>query len=512
MKFTYKLILVSMGMVCLMHTSQAQIEAGSFGYYNDALRYSQLQNFGSARITGLAGAGSVLGGDISATFLNPAGLGLFNRSQFIFTPGFSSNQTEGAAFGETNNDEANRFSITNLGVVINFNKGDLVPGDFRGGTLGITYNRTNNFKRNVLINGANNNNSIIDGMLQQADSFFPNELNGISQVGYDHYIINPDPNDETFYNSPVLGFPSQTEQIRNTGFTDQVNIAYGSNYKDKIYFGAGLGITSANYGNSRVFTEQFTNQPLNSFSIDERLDVSGTGVNFNLGLIIRPTDAIRFGISYTTPTFYDFNEEGDNVYVSDWNNYDVANFLDDNGNRLILEDTVLNRLETATDVFVSNFNLKTPARFNAGLAFFFNKSGFITMDVEHLNYANASISSVDFFAGNDNSTIENVYNSVVNIRLGGEYRSDIFRLRLGYAKLGDPYQSNFDDVELDRSRQTISGGVGLNMGKYFLDLSVSNTQFDESFRSYRLSNNLDSPLAIINHNITSTQLTFGLNF
>jgi hypothetical protein len=512
MKINYKLILISMGMVCLLHTTYAQIEAGSFGYYNDALRYSQLQNFGSARITGLAGSGSVLGGDISSTFLNPAGLGFFNRSQFVFTPGFSSNQTDGTAFGDTNSDQANRFSITNLGVAINFIKGDLVPGNFRGGTLGITYNRSNSFRRNVLISGFNNNNSIIDAMLQQADFSFPEELGGIAQVGYDHYIINPDPNDQTFYNSPVLGFPTQTEQIRTTGFTDLVNIAYGGNYKDKFYLGAGLGITSANYSNSRVYSEQFANEALNSFTIDERLDVNGTGVNFNLGLIVRPTDAIRFGLSYTSPTYYSFNEEGDNVYVSNWNNYDVANFLDDNGNRLIVEDTVLNRLETATNIFVSNFNLTTPARVNAGLAFFFNKNGFITMDIEHLNYSNANVSSTDFFAGNDNNTIANIYNSVMNIRLGGEYRYDIFRLRVGYASLGDPYQSNFDDVELDRSRKTISGGVGINMGKYFLDLSVSNTQFDESFRSYRLTNNLESPLAIINHNITSTQLSFGLNF
>jgi hypothetical protein len=512
MNLKHKLILVGIGMVCLFHTTQAQIEPGSFGYYNDALRYGQLQNFGSARITALGGSGSVLGGDLSATFLNPAGLGFFNRSQFIFTPGFSSVQTEGNAYGLSNKDEANRFTISNLGIAINFNKSDLVPGDFRGGTIGITYNRTNNFRRNVLISGNNNTSSIIDAMLQQADLFFPNQLQGISQVGYDHYIINPDPNDPTLYHSPVLGYPTQTESIRTTGFTDQVNVAYGANYKDKFYFGAGLGITSANYSNSRVFSEQFVNEPLNSFLIDERLDVNGTGVNFNLGFIARPINEIRFGFSYTTPTYYNFDEEGDNIYVSDWNNYDVANFLDDNGDRIILEDTVLNRLETATDIFVSNFNLRTPSRLNAGFAFFFNKNGFITADIEHLNYGNANVSSADFSSGNDNRTIENIYQSVTNIKIGGEYRYEIFRLRVGYAKQGDPYKTSFDDIDLDRSRTTFSGGVGVNMGKYFFDLSVSNTKYDQSFRSYRLADIETSPLAIINHNITSTQLTFGLNF
>ncbi len=512
MKFGIKLILISLGVVCLFQTSQAQIQPGSFGYYNDALRFSQTQNYGTARFSGLAGSGSVLGGDISSAIYNPAGLGMFNRSQFVFTPGFSSNVADATFFDTQNSDESSRLTIANMGVVINFGKGDLVPGSFRGGSLAITYNRLNDFNRNILINGFNPNNSIIDGMLQQADGLFPDQLSGIAQTGYDHYIINPDPNDETLYNSPVLGFPTQTERIRSTGYTDQVNMAYGANFDDKIYLGGGIGITNSNYTNSRIFTESFQNEPLSTFTIDERLDVSGTGVNFNIGAIVRPVDIVRVGLSYTTPTFYSFNEEGDNIYTSEWNNYDVSNFRDDQGNRLILEDTVLNTLQTATDVFVSNFNLRTPARFNAGLAVFFNKNGFITADIEHLNYANSNVSSADFFAGNDNTTIENIYNSVTNIKLGAEYRYKLLRFRAGFATYGDPYNSDFDGIDIDRSRKVLSGGIGINMGKYFFDLAVMNTQFDESFRSYRLTNLDSSPSAIINNNITNAKLTFGLNF
>ncbi|MGW8121270.1 OmpP1/FadL family transporter [Roseivirga echinicomitans] len=512
MKLGIKLIMVSLGVVCLFQTSQAQIQQGSYGYYNDALRYSQLQNPGTARFSGMAGAGSVLGGDISSAIYNPAGLGVFNRSQFTFTPGFYSLQTEGESFGTTNKDEATKFSIANLGVVINFNKGDLIPGSFRGGSLAITYNRINNFSRNVLSQGNNGNNSIIDNMLQQADGLFPDEINGISQTGYDHYIINPDPNDETLYHSPILGFPTQTETIRTKGYTDQVNIAYGTNFDDKLYLGAGMGITTASYANSRIYTETFTNEPLSSFTIDERLELNGTGINFNIGAIVRPMDMLRVGLSYTSPTYYNFNEEGDNIYNSEWNNYDVSTFRDNQGNRLILEDTVLNSLQTATDVFVSTFNLKTPSRLNAGVAFFFNKNGFITADIEHLNYANANISSNDFFTGSDNTTIENIYNSATNIKLGGEYRYEMFRLRAGYAHFGDPYQSKFDGVDLDRSRNMISGGVGINLGKYFFDLAIVNTKYDESFRSYRMAVLEDSPLTIIKHNMTNAKLTFGMNF
>ncbi len=56
--------MISLGLVCASRSIQAQVANGSFGYYNDALRYSQTYNYGSARTAGLAGSGMALGGDI----------------------------------------------------------------------------------------------------------------------------------------------------------------------------------------------------------------------------------------------------------------------------------------------------------------------------------------------------------------------------------------------------------------------------------------------------------------
>ena len=57
-----------------------------FGYYEDALRFSQFRSTGSARIIGLGGAQMSLGGDISNIHTNPArepafckGISRFNR-------------------------------------------------------------------------------------------------------------------------------------------------------------------------------------------------------------------------------------------------------------------------------------------------------------------------------------------------------------------------------------------------------------------------------------------------
>lgn len=508
MKKKFKLIIVGLAALCLHFSANGQIQPGSFGYYEDALRFSQFNQTGTARFAALGGAGSSLGGDISSAILNPAGLGFFNRSQFVFTPGFNFNQINSSFLGERTANEKSNLELSNLGVVVNFNKSDLIPGGWRGGSLAITFNRTNDFRQQINYTGNNNNNSIIDAMLDRADGFFSNELGGIEQVGFDHYLINPLPGAEDFYLSPVEGFPTQQESITRRGHTDQINVAFGGNYDDKVYVGAGIGIVSSDYTQNRVYTETFSGAVLSSFSIDERIDVSGTGFNANIGVILRPTDFIRIGASLTSPTWYNFNEESDAIYRSEYNNFDVANFLD-NGVRVIQEDTVLNSLRSETDVFTSNYELRTPLKFNVGAAFLIGKSGFITADIERLNYANTFVSSGDFSAISDNRTIENIYESTTNIRLGAEYRYKIFRFRAGYASMGDPTNSSLDDV--DRSRTIVSGGLGLNLGQYFLDFSYAQTTFDDSFTSYRFVDGT-GPTSSLENKLSNARITFGLNF
>ena len=507
MKNIWKLTWLSVGLFCINFQGKAQVEAGAFGYYNDALRFSQTQNFGTARFIGIGGAGTALGGEVSAIAVNPAGLGLFNRSQLVITPTLSFNKSESSYFQNTVNEELTKLDLTNFGAVINFNKGDLNAGKWKSGSLGITYNRTNDFRQDISYRNQNNNNSIIDAMLEQANGLLPSELGGLALTGFDHYLINPMPFDETIYDSFVLGFPEQQESIRRRGTTDEIKISYGTNYDDKIYLGGGVGLVSTDYTLSRIYNETFVGEPLSRFTIDERLDVSGSGVNVNLGIILKPTDFVRIGASYTSPTWYNFNEESDAIYQSEYNNYDVADWVDDDGNRLILEDTVLGILRTETPIYVSEYNLRTPMKFNAGVTFIFKKHGFISADVEFVDYSNAHISTTDFLEEADNRTIDNLYQSVTNIKIGGEYRYDLFRFRAGYASSGDPFNSE----ALDGSRTVISAGAGLNFGRYFIDFAYSNTSYNESIVPYTVSGE-NSPMATVKHDLNQATLSFGINF
>src|SRR5688500_9062657 len=88
---------------------------GFAGYTQDfidnALLFSRTKPGGSARIQALGGAQVATGGDYSSAFSNPAGLGMFNRSEFTFSPGLSFHNTSSDYLGVNTDDSKTVFNI-----------------------------------------------------------------------------------------------------------------------------------------------------------------------------------------------------------------------------------------------------------------------------------------------------------------------------------------------------------------------------------------------------------------
>ena len=89
---------------------------------NDALRYSQTTFGGTARSMGVGGAFGALGGDFSVASSNPAGLGIYQKSEVVFTPSLFVSNTETAYLGETKTDGRSNFNFNNLGIVLIFDE------------------------------------------------------------------------------------------------------------------------------------------------------------------------------------------------------------------------------------------------------------------------------------------------------------------------------------------------------------------------------------------------------
>ena len=504
MKKILKLICLSMGMLLTFENVNAQIDENAIGYYNEALRFSRTVPGGTARIQAIGGTQIALGGDVSNIYSNPAGLGFFNRSQVSFTPSLKLYSNDSEYFGLNTRDNGGRFGFDNLGVVFSSPRSN-ANSSWRGGSFGISYTKTNNFNDQFTYEGRNPNSSIIDQFIENANGILINDLNGLTGLAYDIFLINPAIDDvgnpiDGAYDSFIFGLPFQREIVTTEGSQSQWSISYGGNVADRFYFGIGLGITSVNYEQTKSYSESNFDAPdpgINDFTIRERLNIDGSGINATVGFIFRPNDHIRIGASLVTPTYYQFDEESDVII-----NASYDNFFYEPENITLGEETV------QSDIFISTYDLTTPLRLNGGVAFFFGKNGFISADVEYIDYGNSSLSSNDFSTTADNRTIESLYTSVVNFRVGGEYRHDVFRFRAGFGYHDNPYTTE----DIDLSRTELSLGAGVRFKKFYADLGVvTNLSEERNYSPYTFFDGT-GPVANIATNNTNAILTVGFNF
>lgn len=501
MKKIFSLILVSAASFLPLNELMAQ----SFRYANEALLFSRTDLSGSARIRAMGGAQTSLGGDISAAFGNPAGLGFYNRSEISFTPTYLSSVNNTNYLGTDTYDYETNLHVSNLGLVLaGQRRGD--EGWIRG-NLGISYQRTNNFHDQFSYEGSNPNHGLVDVLIDNFASGAPDLL---TDLAYATYLVGDYVDPETGGEFISLVFPpdsenpyQQRETVMRSGSQNQLNISYGGNVDDKYYFGAGIGMVNIDYRMQKNFSEiYYPEDDVNSFEVSEDQIVRGSGINATLGFIARPLEYFTLGISYQTPTVYSLEEDFQTRMDVYYNNVRISDYIENPEESPIVLDH-----SSSTDNSTYSYNLRTPGRLNLGGSFFFEKQGIITADVEFVNYRNNRLTDSNNLLGEDNQAIQSDFTSTVNLRLGGEYRYDIFRFRGGYAMQGDPYQN----AELgNRGRNIFSGGAGLRLKSYFIDLAVAH----EIGKSYYHPYTYGGMTPTVSNDVrrTTALLTLGLNF
>lgn len=493
----------------------AQIDQESFGYYHDAQRFSRTTFGGTARYMGLAGAATALGADAGTMFVNPAGLGFYRKSEFTFSPAFNFANTSTDFLNQTSFDSRQNFNIANIGIVFSGAKDDAEEGSWRGGSFGISLTRMNNFQNQFSYRGLNNKSSMTDYFVEITNGrtltsleseYPPNNIYSLSGLAYYTYLINPvdeyNPY-ETRYYSFITGHPVRQEEIVTTrGNQYQWDIAYGGNFDDRLYLGASLGIPSIRFISERVYKE--TTEPqddtLISFRLSDSQKIRGTGINLKFGAVYRANDNLRLGLTIQTPTWYSIKEEYRTSLRATYNNVPLW------GGYTLSEESE----RTVPGIF--NYNLTTPARIKGGVAFFAGKQGFISSDIEVVGYNNARLGAEDnFLMHADNLTIRNIYKPGVNLSLGGELRTaDIFRLRGGVARIGDPYKKGVLD-DLDRSVYNVSLGAGVRTADYYFDVAMVKTWFQSAYSPYTLSSGLE-PVAFTKNRNTNFIISAGTYF
>ena len=144
----------------------------------------------------MGGSQIALGGDFSSTLSNPAGLGMYNRSEVTVTPALSFYDTRAQYLGNVDDDSKSTFNIPGLSFVFHLPK---EKNGFVGGSFGISMTRTNDFNRSISYHGTNEDTSIIDYFIDDAfgsttdqfDEFTGYQYNTPTGLAYFNYLIGP---------------------------------------------------------------------------------------------------------------------------------------------------------------------------------------------------------------------------------------------------------------------------------------------------------------------------------
>jgi len=512
MKKWFRLILLSVGGVFILDSSSAQVTPTALG-----LLFSQTNYGGTARVRSIGEANTALGGDLSSITSNPAGLGFYNRSEVSITPLAGFNSTSATYLDVTTNTSSSAFGLANIGVALNSKRPDNIPGSWKGGTFGFSYNRLNDFSNKVIYKGTNIDNDYLDFVLDFGNS---NEAQPgdyyLVDLPYASYLINDfsvdSSGDTTFnvwdtfveYASPDTPVDQQ-EIIETSGSVNKWGISYGGNVSDRFYFGFGLGVMSLKYENVKTYSEvRYPESILNNYTLFEKQNINGTGVNGNFGIVVRPINKLTIGVSYVTPTSYTITDKYETSMHSIWNESSLIYYGDDPG---FTGDQTSQQIPDDW-----NYSLVTPMRLNTGLAFFFNKNGFITADVEWVDYRNIKLRFDQGGLDDEAAEIKEKYRSVINYRMGGEFRAGDFRFRVGYNYLSNPLK---DTEELNKAKSTYSGGFGYRKKKFFIDMAVLYTTYESLRIPYVIYEDQGigpTPIADIKNNSTRLVITGGFFF
>jgi len=495
----------------MINSASAQYE----GYA--ALFGRQMFSGGTARYLSIGGAGTSLGADLGAAAVNPAGLGMYRKSEFSFSPNFGFSGSSTSYLDQSERDNKGSFSLSNIGLAICGAKDDLDQSEWRGGTFSLTMNRVNNFNSRISFSGTDPHSSMADYFVQLANkgpntsendliAEDPSNSSGTGIVdlpglAYWTYLITP--TSSTTY-TDYLSNETFAKQgtYTTTGAQYQWNFAYGANYKDKLYIGGGLGITSINFREALTYTETTDNSAnaFSTFTFDDYNKIKGTGVNVKLGYIYKASDVVKIGTTITTPTYYWMNQN----YSSDLSAiYPSSNLAGAPSGTTVYQSTVPGYYK---------FNYTSPLKVAAGMSLFAGKAGFISGDLELVPYQLSNFSSKDndinAFFQPYNRVINNSYKTILNLRIGGELRMDILRLRAGLAYLPNPYQYS-DGV--NRNVEQISAGAGVKLDNVYFDLGVVNTRYQSSYQPYTLDN-YDAPTAVSKNSFVNAVITMGFYF
>ncbi len=474
--------------------------------------------YGTARSSALSGAISSLGGDATSMLINPAGLGMYSSTELSFSPTYIGGKSSVAGAMQSGDQNTNKMAIGNMSIVMKIYESGTTK--LTALNFGVAYTRTADYNQKYTVQSMGQSSSVANLFSRQLTesqtslnslfgsnnpdwSYMPSNMWGAA-LGYkagltfqnygdtpsDYYDTSADGSEAQNYRDPITqsdeivwnstwidpnGTVDQQMSYVSSGSAGEYDISIGGNIDNKLYFGATLGVLSMHqridiyynevYNSSSTFDSQYK---LNYSNYNQAIVMSGTGINFKMGVTYRLKN-LRVAAAYHTPTSYSISRQyqvsvnGNSTFYGSDGTATTYNIAEDSP---LLEDTESN-----------SWTMSTPAKLIVGGSYIFDMRALISFDYQIDFYKQMKMKSTPTGVSTTiYSGISDMVNNLHTCRIGAEYKfSPLVTLRGGYSftsDLVDSSSASFWDIPVDNSVSSFSAGIGfmLSLNSY-LDLS-----------------------------------------
>ena len=507
-------------------------QIGGSVFSNDAMTTSdfftlsqQQFNFGTARSMGMAGAFTSLGADQASMVINPAGLGMYQRGEVTLTPMISINSasTENTSPFESNS--KSRMGLGNFGGVFNIKEGS---GKVLSFNMGFSINRIADYNYNYSFSYSDRGGaSIADAMSVMLEAGGVDASSGtINQSGFTNWGIDPffwpavagyktylvDQNQNGVWYPGEIGNNADIEaghSVRSRGSANEFSWAMGMNVNNKLYVGWAFGLQSISRRVTTYYGESYSYgggngydsgewavdaegnplpQVMQSMGMEQMSRLSGTGINFKLGIVYRPTPALRLAVALHTPTYYELDREYEmgmsTVALGQTSETDLTTHE-------YTSDTYSDVLE---DDGPNSWRFASPTRLMVGASYTFGPFAVVSVDYERSWYNGIRVKNQPYLPyGMDEHDFKQDFKTYFkgsdNLRIGVELRPvPQIALRAGYGYIGSMLKEENTILSQPAAETTnyYTAGLGFTFGKCYLDLAYcySNYQMTEYMLFY----------------------------
>lgn len=469
----------------------------------DFAELARPQTFGTARATGMGGAFVSLGADLTSMSLNPAGLGMYRSSEFSITPlvALSRAETPGTESWAGNN--KNRFAMANAGIALNVYQN--ASNALTSVTVGFGMNRIADFNTRYSYSTEARYDAAAGRSVPSIADLFAAQLRQ-SNV-YPDRKSESDPNGLLDYRNPyfwpaVEAYKSamiyvnpatgqwerdaigadasvlRSVDVQQQGSINEFAISAGANINNIVYVGATLGIQSVYKRSDVVYGEDYgyfdysdglardefgavRPAQLEYADLWQRTVVEGSGVNFKLGVVVRPVEGLRLGMAFHTPTYYSLERS----YRS---GMDYLLLSNEGG------ESVAGRAESPVqyDEGGDNWEFVSPSRLMFGASYTFGKTAILSVDYERDWYNGMRVKNIprgaDFSKEDYKADFKANFCATNAVRAGLEVRPlPILALRAGGGYTSSLLQDQSLAYEVPQTTESyyFTAGAGVNVSR-----------------------------------------------